>query len=135
MLPPPIVVPNGTPMTEGMVSRGLPPPSALRFATRRAAPQSPSASVVLVHDATDPAASPRESNALQVFNKSDLLPAEVIAKTQRLLTSAQSGQGIDELRRAIVSRLVPIAPGPGQAVDLRQGPDALPLVPVSPGRR
>ena len=57
--------------------------------------------------------------AIVVMNKCDLLPAKSdlhgeIPDVVRI--SAISGQGIDELIKAIISRLIPVEPYPGQAL-------------------
>jgi tRNA modification GTPase len=77
--------------------------------------------ILAVHDATQ-AWSRDERNLLRqdpppllVHSKSDLLRASDRPSTG-VLVSATQGQGIATLIRAILARLVPHAPGPGQAV-------------------
>jgi tRNA modification GTPase len=52
--------------------------------------------------------------ALRVFNKCDLPAAS--DGSQGILVSAQSGEGLAELAKSIVARLVPQSPEPGEAV-------------------
>lgn len=53
---------------------------------------------------------------LTVVTKSDLLPASVPPPPNALLTSTFTGEGIEDLAGAIIHRLIPKVPGPGQAV-------------------
>ena len=54
--------------------------------------------------------------SLVVGNKADLLRDEPPATAWQLTTSALTGQGLAELLEAIVRRLVPVSPQPGEAV-------------------
>jgi tRNA modification GTPase len=80
--------------------------------------------VVLVFDCSAPPSADDEAlteawpQALRVYNKCDLAGPESRAglPSACLLTSATCGQGIVELQQAIVRRLVPRDPQPGQAV-------------------
>jgi tRNA modification GTPase len=80
--------------------------------------------IVLVFDATrewsdsDESLSRQWPGALRVFNKCDLLPdpRAISLPCAGLLTSAVRGDGIAELARQIIGRLVPRDPEPGQAV-------------------
>lgn len=79
--------------------------------------------VLVLHDATD--LRPHELDdslrelpaALHVVNKIDLAPDLVLPAAEEMLaTSAVTGEGVPELISAIVTRLVPQRPEPGQAV-------------------
>lgn len=78
--------------------------------------------VLLVSDAS---ATPGEDSTadvpegiphLRVLNKVDLLPQPPATSENTIATSAVSGVGIEQLRNAIVTRLVPRLPGVGDAV-------------------
>jgi tRNA modification GTPase len=78
---------------------------------------------VLVFDASGPWTEQDESlanawpNALHVYNKCDLPAAVSIERSAGTIrTSAIRGEGLDELRDEIASRLVPSPPRPGEAV-------------------
>ncbi len=78
--------------------------------------------VVLVFDAStgltagDEAIAAQWPAALRVWNKADLLGEGATTPRRELLVSALDGRGLDALARAIVERLVPDPPAPGQAV-------------------
>lgn len=59
---------------------------------------------------------PSSARRLHVRNKIDLLPSRPAPAADELLTSAVTGEGIDELVRAIGRTLVPVAPERGAAV-------------------
>jgi tRNA modification GTPase len=77
--------------------------------------------ILLVIDSHDPGWNTelenvaRRSNVLLVWNKADLLPATE-THCERLLISARTGLGIDQLLSTIVCRLLPVPPEPGEAV-------------------
>jgi tRNA modification GTPase len=62
------------------------------------------------------------SNCLVVLNKCDLLAQAPSAPTAEstVYTSATEALGLDELQHAMIRRLVPVAPEPGQAVPFSQ---------------
>lgn len=53
---------------------------------------------------------------LTVVTKSDLLPAHSAPPPNSLLTSTLTGEGLEALAQAIIHRLIPKVPAPGQAV-------------------
>jgi len=57
-----------------------------------------------------------QPEAIVVHNKCDLPQAPDLPRTQGLLASALTGEGIERLVRAIAQRLVPAPPPPGAAV-------------------
>jgi tRNA modification GTPase len=78
---------------------------------------------VLVFDASSPWTEDDESlaaawpNALRVLNKCDLPAAVSIERLAGVIrTSAIRGEGLEDLRREIASRLAPSPPRPGEAV-------------------
>lgn len=56
------------------------------------------------------------AQALIVWNKCDLLSTPIIPPAGSLCVSAKTGEGLEELSRAIATRLVPNPPPPGAAV-------------------
>lgn len=82
--------------------------------------------VVEVTEPGQPAASIQAGNVLNVVNKWDLKPERLNADPPRdtpsapstVRTVATSGEGIEELRAAIVKRLMPEAPQPGEPVPI-----------------
>ena len=96
--------------------------------------------LVLVGEATAPQRpeflelAERYPRALPIYNKVDLPHAVEKFISPSLGVSAQTGEGISELIAAIVARLVPVPPKPGEAIPftprqiawLQQAADALP---------
>lgn len=78
--------------------------------------------IVLVLDATTAVPSEYERlraqwpSALVAVNKCDLLPPRSRTAVSGVATSAWTGQGVDELLAAVVRRLAPAPPSPGEAV-------------------
>jgi tRNA modification GTPase len=79
---------------------------------------------VLVFDASSPSTADNAQlatewpAALHVFNKCDLLADDAAVRDsfEGIRTSAIRGDGSDELARAIVARLIPTVPAPGEGV-------------------
>ncbi len=57
--------------------------------------------------------------ALRVSNKSDLAPAWAADRYECIPISAELGDGLEDLMKAIVHRLIPEPPEPGEAVPFR----------------
>jgi tRNA modification GTPase len=77
--------------------------------------------VVFVEDLTCPQLDVEDpmmlaERSLRVLNKCDLRSARRTEEPDRLRTSAVTGEGVEQLMRAIVQRLVPKPPLPGEAV-------------------
>jgi tRNA modification GTPase len=72
----------------------------------------------LASAATDIGAAVPRSRPIVVLNKIDLAPRQALAAAgdDCVLTSAITGEGLDELLAAMAARLVPAAPPPGAAV-------------------
>ncbi len=73
--------------------------------------------------------------AIIVLNKADLAAAAAGTPAMALVTSAVTGQGLEDLQRAILERLVPRPPDAGQAVPFtRRQVDCLRAAQASVGR-
>ena len=68
---------------------------------------------------------------IKVFNKSDLVPAEEPRDSGALWVSAETGEGIPELKAELARRLGFGASGPGSAGRGRPGPGLTPPPPLS----
>lgn len=72
--------------------------------------------VLRVADATGDPPGPVAANELLVINKTDCPAAWDIASREGVRVSARTGAGLEQLIAAIVSRLVPEPPSPGEGV-------------------
>lgn len=87
--------------------------------------------VVLVFDATQPwsvddsALWAAARNAIVVYNKCDLAAPPADGRPPGLSISAVTGEGLHELKKAIVQRLAPEPPQPGEAVPFTERQVAL----------